>query len=33
MADQYFPLIPYYTLRPSNPDLPRAEEWLAEQRR
>ena len=33
MADHYFPLIPYYTLRPSNPDLPRAEEWLAEQRR
>jgi uncharacterized Ntn-hydrolase superfamily protein len=32
MADQYFPLIPYYTLRPSSPDLPRAEEWLAGQR-
>ena len=33
MADQYFPLIQYYGLRPSNPRLPRAEEWLAEQRR
>lgn len=33
MADQYFPLIPYYGLRPSNPRLPRAEEWLAERRR
>jgi uncharacterized Ntn-hydrolase superfamily protein len=33
MAAQYFPLIPYYNLRPSNPTLPRAEEWLAEQRR
>jgi uncharacterized Ntn-hydrolase superfamily protein len=32
MADQYFPLIQYYGLRPSNPRLPRAEEWLAEQR-
>ena len=32
MADEYFPLVPYYNLRPWNPNLPRAREWLAEQR-
>lgn len=31
LADAYFPLIPYYNLRPFDPNLPRAEEWLAEQ--
>ena len=31
LADAYFPLIPYYNLRPNKGDLPRAEEWLAEQ--
>ena len=28
LADRYFPLVPYYSLRPSNPDLPGADEWL-----
>ncbi len=32
LADQYFPLIPYYTLRPANPNLPGADEWLAQRR-
>jgi glycine/D-amino acid oxidase-like deaminating enzyme len=32
LADEYFPLVPYYNLRPWNPNLPRAHEWLAEQR-
>jgi uncharacterized Ntn-hydrolase superfamily protein len=32
MADEYFPLVPYYNLRPSDPNLPRAAEWLAERR-
>jgi uncharacterized Ntn-hydrolase superfamily protein len=32
MADEYFPLVPYYNLRPSDPNMPRAPEWLAEQR-
>ena len=32
MADEYFPLVPYYNLRPWGPNLPRAHEWLAEQR-
>src|SRR5262249_7763668 len=27
-ADRYFPLIPYYSLRPFDPDLPRADDWL-----
>jgi uncharacterized Ntn-hydrolase superfamily protein len=30
MADEYFPLIPYYNLRPSDPNLPSAVEWLAQ---
>jgi len=33
LADRYFPLIPYYSLRPLDPDLPRADEWLSEQSR
>ena len=32
MANDYFPLVPYYNLRPSDPNLPRAWDWLAEQR-
>ena len=32
LADDYFPLIPYYMLRPTDPNLPRAAAWLAEQR-
>ncbi len=32
LADEYFPMIPYYMLRPINPDLPRAADWLAQQR-
>ena len=31
LADHYFPLIPYYSLRPFDPDLPRADDWLREQ--
>jgi uncharacterized Ntn-hydrolase superfamily protein len=30
LADRYFPLIPYYSLRPMNPDLPGADDWLRE---
>jgi uncharacterized Ntn-hydrolase superfamily protein len=30
LADRYFPLIPYYSLRPFDPDLPRADDWLRE---
>jgi uncharacterized Ntn-hydrolase superfamily protein len=33
LADAYFPLIPYYMLRPRDPNLPSAAEWLTEQRR
>jgi uncharacterized Ntn-hydrolase superfamily protein len=33
LADRYFPLIPYYGLRPFDPDVPRADEWLQAQRR
>jgi uncharacterized Ntn-hydrolase superfamily protein len=29
LAEQYFPLVDYYTERPANPDLPPAAEWLA----
>lgn len=29
LADAYFPLIPYYNLRPVNPNLGSADEWLA----
>jgi len=32
LADRYFPLIPYYRLRPIDPDLPRADDWLAAHR-
>jgi uncharacterized Ntn-hydrolase superfamily protein len=32
LADAYFPLIPYYALRPVDPTVPRAQEWLAQQR-
>jgi len=32
LADEYFPLIGYYSLRPFDPNLPRAPEWLAQQR-
>jgi uncharacterized Ntn-hydrolase superfamily protein len=32
MADEYFPLVPYYNLRPSDPNVPRAAEWLAQER-
>ena len=28
LADRYFPLIPYYCLRPFDPDLPRADDWV-----
>jgi uncharacterized Ntn-hydrolase superfamily protein len=31
LADKYFPLVAYYSLRPFDPNLPRAEEWLLEQ--
>jgi uncharacterized Ntn-hydrolase superfamily protein len=33
LADKYFPLVGYYSLRPFDPNLPRAEEWLREQGR
>lgn len=33
LADAYFPLVPYYNLRPHDPDLPPAAEWLAARRR
>ena len=33
LADRYFPLIAYYSLRPFNPDVPGADEWLKAQRR
>ena len=33
LADRYFPLIPYYGLRPFDPDLPRADDWLRERAR
>jgi uncharacterized Ntn-hydrolase superfamily protein len=32
LADAYFPLVPYYNLRPRDPRLPRAAEWLAARR-
>src|SRR3989442_15322993 len=28
LADAYFPLIPYYNLRPGDPSVPSAAEWL-----
>jgi uncharacterized Ntn-hydrolase superfamily protein len=33
LADAYFPLVPYYSLRPRDPDVPTAAEWLAARRR
>ena len=33
LADAYFPLVPYYNLRPRDPGVPSAAEWLAAQRR
>jgi uncharacterized Ntn-hydrolase superfamily protein len=33
LADAYFPLIPYYTLRPRDPRVPSATEWLEAERR
>jgi uncharacterized Ntn-hydrolase superfamily protein len=33
LADAYFPLIPYYNLRPRDPSVPPAAEWLAAQGR
>jgi uncharacterized Ntn-hydrolase superfamily protein len=33
LADAYFPLIPYYNLRPRDPRVPSAAEWLEAQRR
>jgi uncharacterized Ntn-hydrolase superfamily protein len=33
LADVYFPLVPYYNLRPRDPNVPSAAEWLAQQRR
>jgi len=34
LANEYFPLVPYYyALRPRDPNLPGAVEWLASQRR
>jgi len=28
LADRYFPLVGYYSLRPFNPDVPGADDWL-----
>jgi hypothetical protein len=33
LANEYFPLVPYYSLRPFDPNLPRAQEWLSAQAR
>jgi uncharacterized Ntn-hydrolase superfamily protein len=33
LADAYFPLVAYYNLRPRDPNVPPAAEWLAQQRR
>jgi uncharacterized Ntn-hydrolase superfamily protein len=33
LADAYFPLVAYYNLRPRDPNVPPASEWLAQQRR
>jgi uncharacterized Ntn-hydrolase superfamily protein len=33
LADAYFPLVPYYNLRPRDPNVPSAAEWLAAQRK
>jgi uncharacterized Ntn-hydrolase superfamily protein len=32
LADAYFPLVPYYNLRPRDPNVPPAAEWLAARR-
>jgi uncharacterized Ntn-hydrolase superfamily protein len=32
LATDYFPLVDYYMMRPANPDLPPAAEWLAARR-
>jgi uncharacterized Ntn-hydrolase superfamily protein len=32
LADRYFPLVAYYNLRPRDPNVPPAAEWLAAQR-
>ena len=32
LAERYFPLVDYYGLRPSDPDLPGPAEWLARRR-
>ena len=32
LADAYFPLVAYYNLRPRDPNLPPAAEWLAAQK-
>src|SRR3989442_12426405 len=31
LADAYFPLVPYYNLRPRDPSVPSAAEWLSPQ--
>ena len=31
LADGYFPLVPYYNLRPRDPNVPSAAEWLRAQ--
>src|SRR5437870_4423752 len=33
LADAYFPLVSYYQLRPRDPSVPPAAEWLAAQKR
>jgi uncharacterized Ntn-hydrolase superfamily protein len=33
LADAYVPLVPYYNLRPRDPNLPSTAEWLAARRR
>jgi hypothetical protein len=33
LANVYFPLVPYYNLRPRDPSVPSAAEWLAAQPR
>ena len=33
LADAYFPLVPYYNLRPHDPNVPSAAEWLTERSR
>ena len=33
LADAYFPLVEYYNMRPRDPNVPPAAEWLAARRR